>query len=155
MFFPDADKAFAEIRRVLKPGGRFAFVVWGPLEANPLFAATIGPFTKHVNLPPPPPDAPTIFRFADPAILASRLTAAGFRNVSASNHDIAWPWPGSPEDAWQGIRELAAPFKKVIAAVPEDKLPAVIKEVQDKLRHFYDGKQVNLPANVGLATGAA
>ncbi len=29
MFFPDAAKALGEVHRVLKPGGRAAFVVWG------------------------------------------------------------------------------------------------------------------------------
>ena len=32
MFFPDRSKAYAEIRRVLKPGGVFIFNVWDRLE---------------------------------------------------------------------------------------------------------------------------
>jgi SAM-dependent methyltransferase len=34
MFFPDKAKAFAEARRVLKPGGIFVFNVWDRIEAN-------------------------------------------------------------------------------------------------------------------------
>ena len=34
MFFPDKGAAFAEARRVLRPGGRFIFNVWDRLEAN-------------------------------------------------------------------------------------------------------------------------
>ena len=34
MFFPDKDKAFAEARRVLKPGGVFVFNVWDRIEDN-------------------------------------------------------------------------------------------------------------------------
>ncbi len=155
MFVPQIQTALGEARRVLKPGGRFSFLTWGSLEENPLFAATVGPFMKHVNLPPPLPDAPTIFRFADPDKLSRTLTAAGFRDVTASKQQVPWPWPGSPQDAWEGMRDLAAPFKKMIAAVPPEQLPAVMEDVMTNLHRYYDGKQVNFPATIVLATGAA
>lgn len=36
MFFPDKPKAYAEARRVLKPGGTYMFSLWGDLESNPI-----------------------------------------------------------------------------------------------------------------------
>ncbi len=41
MFFPDRAKAYAEARRVLRPGGRFVFNVWERLERNH-FAQVVG-----------------------------------------------------------------------------------------------------------------
>src|SRR4051812_46786821 len=34
MFFPDKPRAFAEAKRVLRPGGRFIFSVWDRIEHN-------------------------------------------------------------------------------------------------------------------------
>ena len=56
MFFPDQWKAFTECRRVLKRGGRVAFVVWGKRE-QPFLGATVGILSKYVEVPPPDPDA--------------------------------------------------------------------------------------------------
>jgi len=155
MFFPDVQKALTGIQRVLKPGGRVSFLVWGTFEENPLFSVTLGPFLKHVKVPPPQPDAPGIFRFADDAKLARTLTAAGFREVRASKQRLAWPWPGPPEEAWESMRELAAPFKKMIAALPPEKTAEVIHEVMEGVRRFHDGEEINFPATVVLAMGAA
>ena len=40
MFFPDKPRAFAEVRRVLRPGGVFIFSVWDRIEENE-FADTV------------------------------------------------------------------------------------------------------------------
>ena len=155
MFFPQIDKALAEIRRVLKPGGRVSFIVWGSFAENPLFAATLGPFMKHVQVPPPPPDAPTIFRFADENKLASTLKSSGLHSVEVRKHQVPWLWPGPPEEAWDALRDLAAPFRKMIDALPPEKKPEVMEEIVSNLRRFEEGNQVKLPATLVTGTGVA
>ena len=155
MFFPDIAKAMSEIRRVLKPGGRVCFAVFGSFDENPMFQVSLGPFLKRVKMPPPPPDAPHIFRFADEIKLANAISSAGFREVSTRKERVTFSWPGPAEESWEATRELAAPFKKLIAAIPPDKSEEVIGEVLDGLRRFQVGDSINLPVTVNIAAGVA
>ncbi len=49
-FFPDPSAAFAEISRILKPGGRFVASVWAPAETGcPVFASFAKAIEKHLG----------------------------------------------------------------------------------------------------------
>jgi ubiquinone/menaquinone biosynthesis C-methylase UbiE len=49
-FFPDKEKAFDEVQRVLKPGGRFAVTIWRPVEeASPVFESFAKAVGRHLG----------------------------------------------------------------------------------------------------------
>jgi len=155
MFFPNIPKAMAEIRRVLKPGGRICFAVFGSLEENPLFSTSLQPFLTRVKMPPPPPDAPNIFRFADESKLAAALSLAGFQDVKTNKERVIFGWPGPAEECWEATRELAAPFKKLMEAIPSEQAEEVTGEVVQNVRRFQVRDQIQLPATVIIAVGGA
>lgn len=72
MFAPRPDVVMAEIRRVLKPGGRVAFATWPPEHFTGRMFAFVGR-----NSPPPPPGAAPPPQWGSTAVITERL-AAGF-----------------------------------------------------------------------------
>jgi SAM-dependent methyltransferase len=58
IYFPDQQRALAGIRHALKPGGRFAAVVYSTAERNPFFAVPVGIIRRRAQLPPPLPGQP-------------------------------------------------------------------------------------------------
>ena len=79
MFFPDKSKAFAEARRVLKPGGLYLFNVWDRIEDNE-FADTVTDALATVF----PDDSPRFMRrtphgYHDGSVIARDMAQGGFR----------------------------------------------------------------------------
>jgi SAM-dependent methyltransferase len=81
MFLGDFSGALARIRAVLRPGGRFAAVVWAELERNPFNAIPIEAVRARGKLPVPPPEVVRAFSLSDPAALARAFEGAVFTNV--------------------------------------------------------------------------
>ncbi|WP_318211847.1 class I SAM-dependent methyltransferase [Streptomyces sp. SJL17-1] len=78
MFFPDRVGAFAEVHRVLAPSGRFLFNTWGPLATH-AFGAALQAGLERAYPADPPRFLPTVpHGYADPAVVAADLAAAGF-----------------------------------------------------------------------------
>ncbi|HTK31301.1 MAG TPA: methyltransferase domain-containing protein [Candidatus Saccharimonadaceae bacterium] len=81
--FEFPEHAFAEMARVLVPGGRLAFSLWDAPERSVLHRALADALAAHgrsdVGLPPGPPP----HRLADPAEARRTLEAAGFERVAS------------------------------------------------------------------------
>jgi SAM-dependent methyltransferase len=153
MYFVDAQRALKEIKRVLKPGGTAAFVAWGPAEASPYFLCGIGPFMQRLSPPPPPADAPTPLRFAASGSLSRELGDAGYHRVREEQRSVNLPWPGSPEELWQHLYDVAVPMRPLFdGLVPAERAQAVSEAVA-AYNAYYDGSSVNVPAAIVVASG--
>ena len=103
MFFPDKPRAFAEARRVLKPGGVFLFNVWDRIEDNEF--ADVVTTSLEAMFPQAPPRflARTPHGYYDQSIIAHDLARAGFsqepRFVTMAERSRA-PSPAAPAIAY-------------------------------------------------------
>jgi SAM-dependent methyltransferase len=78
MFFPDRGKAFAQMRRVLKPGGVLLFNVWDRIEDNEFADEIMKALATVFPLDPPRFMARTPHGYHDKAVIARDLEDGGF-----------------------------------------------------------------------------
>lgn len=90
MFFDDPLAAFANIRHAAKHGGKLAFVAWrSPAENGFMTAASRAAAPFLPPAPPPDPDAPGQFAFADDAKVKRILEASGWSSIEVERADVA------------------------------------------------------------------
>jgi SAM-dependent methyltransferase len=89
MFFEEPASAFAHIRAAMRPNGRLAFACWRAMAENAWATVPISAVEPMLTapLPPPDPDAPGPYAFADPDKIARVLGASGWRNIKLSRWD--------------------------------------------------------------------
>ncbi len=104
MFFPDLARATEEFVRVLKPGGRVCSSVWVAPEQNPWTAIVMQAIATEVALPPPAPDAPSMFRCAAPSFVSGLYEAVGLIDVAEWDVGVELV-TSSPAEYWDMMSE--------------------------------------------------
>ena len=154
MFFDDPARAFANLRKALKPGGRAVFSCFRSPRDNPWAMVPVEAVYAHVPRPPKPgPEDPGAFSFADPARVQRILGGAGFAGVALEPHDLTFDIAaGGGLDAAVGNMLEIGPASRAIAnasAATREKVAAAVREA---LVPYAKGKAVKLGAAIWIVT---
>ena len=135
IYFPDQQRALAGIRRAVKPGGRFAAVVYSTPDRNAFFSLPVGIIRRRAQLPPPLPGQPGPFSLGAEGVLAKALQQAGFRDVEVRKVDSPVRLPSAAECA-RFERESFGALHQMMAAMSERERVDTWKEIEAALGKF-------------------
>jgi ubiquinone/menaquinone biosynthesis C-methylase UbiE len=139
MFFPDKAAGYREALRVLKPGGRFLFVVWDRLDANPV--SRIASDTVAQLFPDDPPRfiERVPFGYFDHDRIRGELQQAGFKDAAIETVEKVTRAP-SPREPAMGLCQ-GTPLRGEI----ETRAPGRLDEITGKVA---DAVAAQFPSSV-------
>ncbi len=153
MFFPDMQMACDEMYRVLKAGGKMATSVWGAPGKNLWITNTLGVINKNMNLQPPPPTAPGMFRCASPGLIRSLMERSGFKNIKEQEVNGKLVFKNF-EHMWQMMNEVVAPVVAALSKATDEMKQKIKNEVQQNSQQYQTSKGLELDYGALVISGA-
>jgi SAM-dependent methyltransferase len=121
-FAGDVEKAIAEAKRVLKPGGTLAMLVWGRRGDCELLSRILAPVVSQ--LPAPPPGSPPAPAYAEPGVIESLMEKAALAPQASGEFDCTFIYENE-DVAWRAISS-AGMLVRAMRLLGEDKVRAAI-----------------------------
>lgn len=147
MLLPDPDASFAEVRRVLRPGGRYASVVWAGPDLNPWILMTGMSLMQAGTRPPGDPHGSGgLFSLADPDALRQRIANAGFDDVEVEAVTNSFEFSDF-EELWRIPSEIAGPIAVIIAELGSEQVAQVKDAFKRMAEQFQAADGYKIPAS--------
>lgn len=135
MLFPAPGLALEAIQRVLKPGARFAALVFTTPASNPFMAQPMRILLRHANKQPPGPGQPGIFALGGDGVLENLLNKSGLTNVNTKTVRALLKLP-STSQALEMMQQAFGAYRAVVADLGEAERSKAWLEVRECLKQF-------------------
>ncbi len=151
MFLPEIPKAVAEISRILKTNTWLAAAVWSAPDKNPYLKIPIDIIKQFIEIPPPDPTAPGIFRLAKPGELAGMLQRAGFMDISEHEFlgDVQF---STAEEYFSSLMDIAAPIQNLWAKLSPTQQTEARGNIIQTSGQYRKGSVIALPIAVRMVS---
>ncbi len=152
IFFPDQQKALHEMKRVLKPGGMVAAIVYSTVDKNQFFSTPVSIIRRRAQLPPPLAGQPGPFSLGAKGVLDAAFKQAGFTNVRSQvvNAPVEM---SSAKDCVRFEYESFAALHQMLEGLSDNEKAEAWQEIEDELSKFENENGFSGPCElvVGVA----
>ncbi|MBI4948204.1 methyltransferase domain-containing protein [Candidatus Berkelbacteria bacterium] len=153
MYFGNPQAGVNEMVRVLKPSRKLSLAAWAEPTKNPWATTASSVINKLLNLPPPPSDAPGVFRHNNPGMLVTMMEATGL--VDTEQNEVTGEMSfNSPEQYWEFVTDVVAPVATPLStadtATREQAKQAVLNATSD----YSKGGKIVFNWSCWVATGS-
>jgi SAM-dependent methyltransferase len=149
MFLPEIPKATAEIARMLRPGSWVAAAIWSSPDKNPSIGLSMEAIKKVVELPPPDPTAPGIFRLAKPGDLVGMMQQDGLIDVTEQEFLAEWSY-ASADEYYTSLMEIVAPIQNLMAKLSAPQIQEVRRLITQAVTQYQRGNRITFPLAVRM-----
>lgn len=144
MFCADPVQAASELRRVLKPGGRFAISAWDEPGKNAFFMTIHEAISRFTPRPTPRAGTPGPFRLAPLAEFENVLRQAGFTDFETRTAEVVFE-VDSPDLHWQIINDLSAPIEQAVRSLQAADVQRLKEAMAQAIEPYSVGRRIRLP----------
>lgn len=149
MYSPQPERALAEARRVTRPGGRIAFMVWGPTAGNAMLWTVLDTgnrITGHFE----GDELTHPFRYAEAGSLGRYFEGAGLSEVREEDHEFA---PRIPKSVpfWRPL--IGMNFGGALATMSEPEKSALEDAVEAAFAKYLKDGKYHVSAHVRVISG--
>ncbi len=151
MLVPDIPQALAEIRRVLKPGGKIAAIVFSTPEKCPYLSLPHAVVFRIGRLTSQAPEQFGEFRLSGPRVLETTYKNAGFHEVTVHVVPTRRRFPSLAEAMQYAKGPL--PLRELMARLSDAECEIAWAEIEKELQKFVGPNGYDSPCELLIGVG--